>query len=350
MATNKNALVRYRILDQCFADPNRYYTLKQLHDKVDSALYDMFDIHVCERQIKEDIRVLRNRPYLAPIIAKIPPVGVEVNGRERIYKYSEEGFSIYNSQLTLEETEKLKSVVDMLRRFSGLPHFEWIDDLIIRLDDEFQLSGTTEHIIGFEQNPQLKGLEFLSRLIEFATKHQVIKAVQHSYRSGLDSEVILHPYFIKQYNSRWFLFGRLHPEGKIYNLPIDRIRSLAVADGIPFIPKWNDIDFEHYFDNVVGVSVPREKTEPSTILIKVDPKEYPFLESKPIHKSQQLVDSENCIIQIKAIPNYELDHQIIAYGSALEVISPEPYRQRIMDLVQNIYKKYFPGKFNCPAE
>lgn len=351
MAANKNALARYKILDRCLSNKFRYYSFKQLCDEVNTTMNELYGITVTDRVIRDDIKTLRDKPYYAPIEA-ILPVGLDlphVNGKEHIYRYSDPDFTIYKSELTLEETEKLKSVVEMLRRFSGMPNFEWIDDLIIRLDDEFQLSGTTEHIIGFEQNPRLKGLEFLSLLIESTAKHKVIKALQHNFRSGLDSEVIIHPYYIKQYNNRWFLFGRLIPGDIIYNLPIDRIKSLEVVNNIPFIPKWEDVDFEHYFDDVVGVSVPRVKTEPSTILIKVAPKEYPFWESKPLHKSQQLVDEENFIIQIKAIPNYELDHAIIAYGTALEVLSPDDYREKIMNEIKKIYEIYFPVKPDCKA-
>ena len=354
MATNKNAQARYKILDRCFSDKFRSYTFRDLCEEVNAVMTELYGIEVSERQIREDIKFMRERlTHQAPIVSRLPEGEDEcrgAHGKEHIYYYSDPDYTIYKSQLSLEETEKLKSVVDMLRRFSGLPNFEWIDDLIIRLDDEFQLSGVTEHIIGFEQNTRLKGLEFLSRLIELIAHHQVIKVVYHNFRTGLDNNIVLHPYYLKQYNNRWFLFGRNHQLDRIDNLAIDRIKSFEEARDIQFIPKWDNVDFEHYFDNVVGVSRPREETEPDTILIKVDKNEYPFLESKPIHKSQQLVDSENCVIQIKAIPNYELDHQIIAYGSALEVLSPEPYRQRIMGLVQNIYEKYFPVKLDCTEE
>jgi hypothetical protein len=42
MPTNKNALLRYQILDRCFSNRHRKYTIEDLVDAVNEALYDMY--------------------------------------------------------------------------------------------------------------------------------------------------------------------------------------------------------------------------------------------------------------------------------------------------------------------
>ena len=53
MPTNKNALLRYQILDRCFSDFTRKYEIDDLVDKVNDALYDLYGTEVSIRQIRD---------------------------------------------------------------------------------------------------------------------------------------------------------------------------------------------------------------------------------------------------------------------------------------------------------
>ena len=75
MPTNKNAQLRYQILDRCFSDFSKKYEIQDLVDKVSDALYDLYGTEVSLRQIREDIKYMRDRvTYNAPIKA-YPLVG-----------------------------------------------------------------------------------------------------------------------------------------------------------------------------------------------------------------------------------------------------------------------------------
>ena len=56
MPTNKNAQLRYQILDRCFSDFSRKYEIQDLVDIVNEALYDLYGTEVSLRQIREDIK------------------------------------------------------------------------------------------------------------------------------------------------------------------------------------------------------------------------------------------------------------------------------------------------------
>lgn len=106
----------------------------------------------------------------------------------------------------------------------------------------------------------------------------------------------VHPYYLKQYNNRWFLFGITEQDkNNLINLPLDRIGSIEVVD-IPYIPN-TKFNFEEYFEDVVGVSVPREG-EPEKVVLKFDKRQYPYIITKPLHPSQAILDDENCIVQL----------------------------------------------------
>ena len=44
MPINKNALLRYQILDRCFSDRHRYYEIEDLVDKVNFKIYSSVQI------------------------------------------------------------------------------------------------------------------------------------------------------------------------------------------------------------------------------------------------------------------------------------------------------------------
>jgi hypothetical protein len=70
MPTNKNAQLRYQVLDRCFSDFHRKYEIEDLLDKVNEALYDLYGTEVSIRQIRDDIKYMRDRvTYNAPIKA-----------------------------------------------------------------------------------------------------------------------------------------------------------------------------------------------------------------------------------------------------------------------------------------
>ena len=79
MPINKNALARYKVLDSCFRDTHRYYTIDDLVDEVNAALGGISGTKVSLRQIRQDIRTLRERDtYHAPIVAQIFSFGPHV--------------------------------------------------------------------------------------------------------------------------------------------------------------------------------------------------------------------------------------------------------------------------------
>ena len=241
MPTNKNAQLRYQILDRCFSDYHHKYTIEDLIDKVNEALLDLCGTQISIRQIREDIKYMRDRvTYNAPIEA------YPFDGRKSYYRYSDPTFSIFNNELSTEEVASLRSTIDILSRFRGVPNNAWLEDVISNLEFRFGVKPNTENVVSFEQNNLLKGLEFLGELIDCAINHQPIDLQYRTY-AGNETKSIVHPYHLKQFNNRWFLIGLQEGtnENYITNKALDRIVKFSRAN-VPFIPN-NNIDFNEYF-------------------------------------------------------------------------------------------------------
>ena len=71
MPANKNALIRYKTIDNCLRNRYRRWTLDDLVDACCEALYDMEGITkgVCTRTVQMDIQIMRSDKlgYNAPI-------------------------------------------------------------------------------------------------------------------------------------------------------------------------------------------------------------------------------------------------------------------------------------------
>lgn len=334
MPTTKNAIIRYQTLDRCFRNPGRQYYMADLVEKCNEALMDVNSnsTGINRRQIYYDIQFMRDsRGFDAPI-------ETHKEGRKVYYRYSDNKFSINNQPLNEKEAQQLKESLLTLSRFKGMPQFEWVEEMKARLEQTFHLK-TEDNILSFEENPYLTGREYIGDIYTAIVNKKVLTINYKPFKSEKDLIFEIHPYHLKQYNNRWFLFGLNNEYNNITNLALDRIENIHISK-IKYTPN-SEIDFTDYFDDVVGVSV--ETThKPQKILLSVDEDLLPYITSKPIHGSQKLRKGENSmtIVELELQLNYELESLILSFGEKVEVLEPEYFRQRMAKRINNLNKKY----------
>lgn len=332
MPTNSNASLRYRILDRCFSNTHRKYTIDDLLDIVNEKLCDKGKCSISMRQLRKDIQDMRDRVmYDAPI--KAYPLG----GRKCYYRYSDPDFSIFNNELSLEEVENLHATIDMLGKYRGIPAYAWLEEVVSNLECRFGIKANAENLVSFEQNEQLKGIGFLSEVIEAAINHQPLD-IDYCTFNGKEIKMLVHPYYIKQYNGRWFLFGLDDGHERIANIPFDRIQHLGNAN---VVFKKNDrIDFNTYFNDIIGVTLPKDNVKAELVRLRFTANRFPYVASKPIHASQRVVEGEDCTILLNVKPNLELEQQILSFGPDVEVLSPEWLRGKMKRMMEKCLKTY----------
>lgn len=336
MSTNKNAQLRYQVLDRCFSNFRRQYTIDDLVEEVNDKLYDMNGIEVSLRQIREDIKFMRDTMgYDAPIKA------YQYDGRKCYYRYSDRNFTIFNNELSEVEVGNLRQTVNILRRFRGLPSFNWIEEVVSNLEYRFGGKTNQENVISFDQNERLRGLEHLSTLIDAAINHQTLRLLYRSYK-GVEHDIVVSPYHLKQYNNRWFLFA-LEEKTKLPHVStyaLDRIVKVSKADR-EFVPN-TEIDFSKCFEDIVGVSMTsKQGAQLEKIVLRFSPGRFPYVVSKPLHHSQQIISEEDCTIQLDVYPNPELWSLIFSFIPDVEVLEPKWYRKALKQKIEDNLKKYY---------
>ena len=333
MAQNKGAIVRYRAIDKCLRSRHGRYGWEELAQACSDALYDAFSekMTVSCRQIFLDLNHMESNAGYRAIIKRTR------DGKRTYYSYEDPDFSIEKTPISPEEMDRLKETILMLNRFKGMPHFEWMEELLSKLEDKFRLKSSEDSVIGFEQNLDLKGLENITPLFEAIVNKQVLNIRYKSFKKNKPVTCEVHPYYLKQYNNRWFLFGWNTEFGAITNFALDRIEAVSPMLG-EYRPKPENLDFGEYFDDVVGVTIPQGK-KIEHIVMRVAPDRYPYIKNKPLHPSQHNYDKEYRI-SIDVIPNNELIALLLSFGSQLEVLEPQSVREMMREHVKTLNKFY----------
>jgi predicted DNA-binding transcriptional regulator YafY len=258
-------------------------------------------------------------------------------GREKRYRYEDPDFSIFNSPLNDVEIEQLMQSVSLLRRFEGMPGFEWVEEMSAHLQSTVGTSAAP--VIGFDENPDLKGMKYFTPLFNAITERKAIKITYHPFDSDEIIDVV-HPYYLKEYNQRWFLFGLNDSFKTISNFALDRIESLELTN-TKFIEN-TEIDFAHYFDNVIGVSVKSNKPV-EEVRLWVDKEQLPYMLSKPIHKTQRIEtknDDGSAIVAINVVQNFELQQLLLSFGERVNILSPQSLKDEILDRIKKNIDNY----------
>ncbi len=128
MPVNKNALIRYKTIDNCLRNRFRRWTLDDLVDAVSDTLYDMEGIPgVSVRTIQNDIQVMRSDKlgYNAPIVVY----------NNKFYKYSDPNYSISDMPLSDEDTELIKKAVKMLKESELAGATQEMTDILKKVED-----------------------------------------------------------------------------------------------------------------------------------------------------------------------------------------------------------------------
>lgn len=334
MSINKNAIIRYQALDRCFRNRGRKYFWEDLLEECNKALtsFDPDSEGIQRRQLFNDISFMESEAGWSI------PLEKKRDGRRVYYRYEDLSFSINNQPLNESEAEQIRSALQIISRFSGAPQFEWVNEMIPMLESKFGLIKRKGEAISFEGNIDLKGLHFLTPLFNAIINERVLSVIYKDFKSSEPYEVTFHPYYLKQYNNRWFAFG-LNPDKKmtIWNLALDRIESLSET-ALEYKP--SDINWKDYFYDLVGVTFP-EGTELQEIVLKFSPEVAPYVITKPIHPTQKHKnDTSGLEVKIKVIPNKELERLILSYGEQVKVISPDSLKERIAQRIKSAARLY----------
>jgi predicted DNA-binding transcriptional regulator YafY len=336
MPVNKNAMLRYQLLDKCFRNTGRNYFIEDLIAECDRVLMEIAPNTkgISRRQIFEDIAFMESDTGWSIDLLR----GKE--GKRVFYRYATPSFSINNMPLNEVEIKHLQSAMDILSHFKGMPQFDWVHELLPKLKQGISTSAAEKTIIEFDSNQYLRGIEHLGTLYNAILYEKVLKIRYCPYVCEQAYEMTLHPYYLKQYNNRWFLFGYNPIKGKYdWNVALDRIEELNET-AETYIPN-TEIDWTEYFDDMIGVTKP-ENASMEKIVLHFYGTTGKYIETKPIHGSQKskCIADDVLEVSLNVIVNYELTSLILSYAGSVKVMEPQSLAERIKMQMQKGVAQY----------
>lgn len=318
MPVNRNALIRYKTIDTCLRNRRRRWTLQNLIDKVSDALYDYEGMEkgISRRTIQADIQMMRSDKlgYNAPIII------VE----KKYYTYEDADYSITNIPLSEHDLTRMSEAVEVLKQFKGFSHFQHLNDVVQKLEGHVYASSHNQRtIIDFEKNEHLRGLSHLGMIYDAIVREQTLLVKYQSFRAKSASDMHLHAWWLKEFKNRWFVIGTKNASAGIITLALDRIVTLKIDETEPYRPNLDGHTPEDYYQHAIGPTVARVRPQKVTIL--VTPEHAPYVLTKPLHHSQQVVSEglEGTIISITVEHNFELEREILGFADGMKVLGPE---------------------------
>ena len=334
MPKNKEALIRYRVINRCIID----YKIVSRQKLITACEAALDKCPISKRTIDGDIHSMRNDlglGYLAPI---------KYDRYRQGYYYEDPDYSIDKIPLNNEEIQALTFAATLLEQFKNIEIFSDFSGAVQKIVNAVNLhrlkdEKSTLNFIDFEKVPFFKGSEYLQPIIKAIKEKNVLSITYQKFYSKEQNTHTRHPYLLKEYRNRWYLIGLNDYYKEIRTYGLDRIKSLENSS-VKYID--SNFDAKEYFRNTIGLIVP--PTKPPKIKLSFIREQGQYVITQPIHESQEIVEEndEKVIINLQVHPTYELKSLILGWGKDVEVLEPVELREEIIKIHKEsigIYKK-----------
>lgn len=348
MPATKNAMTRYALIDRMLANRTRQYSIQDITDTLNEKLPEFGQKPVSKRCVEKDLNYLE---YDSPFDVEIEEYWIDAADkndrpyRKRCIRYADPTFSIFKPKLTDDEKAVLSTALDALGSFEGLDNFEWLNDLIVRLNLEQH-----EPIISLSKN-LLTNSTFIARLFTVIRLKQVITLKYHTFRNGEIRSVCISPYLLKEYNNRWYLIASASDTGRILTFPLDRIDDFSINTNVSYLSAPENL--HERYEEIIGVTY-NEESPLQKIVFWVSENSKDYVITKPIHGSQKFIRGEmdsqlrrnypklkdGKYFQIECRENYELIRELVSFGKDLVVISPSQIKDLIVSKIEQQFTAY----------
>lgn len=326
MPRNKNAYLRYRIIDQCINNKRKRYNRSALAEAVSFKLGQ----DISEYSIDKDIKAMQDE-LDAPIF---------FDRVARCYRYTS-AFSLTGLVLNDEEEKSLHTSLAVLDVLKDTEYAKSYRSLIQRLITQAN-TMEAEGIIEFERHEVKNGLDWFDDLYAAIGDRQALTLKYQVYGKEVKEHTVS-PYMIKEFRNRFYLVARKHTQTEdelIFCYGLDRIKGLRKSKDSFVTTK--GFQSRTYFKHSLGIT--RKLNEaPIELVLRFNQLNAPYVLSKPLHHSQRIISqSEDFLtVSIKVYTSHELNMAILGYGAGVQVLAPQSYVDYIKSVLSEMTQHYF---------
>jgi predicted DNA-binding transcriptional regulator YafY len=240
--------------------------------------------------------------------------------------------SIYNIEIQSDRSSRKYHIVDDVEG----SHSQRLRENF-ELLNAIRLSKSLGNQLIFEERKPL-GTEHLAGILHAIQNRTLVKFQYLKYWDASRSNREVKPLALKEARNRWYLIGVDTKDEIIKNFSLDRMQDLQLSS-IRFtaIPYNAYEEFKDSFGIINGTG-----EEACEVILEFSKKEGQYIESLPLHHSQELIQQNKNGYRFKYFirPTYDFRMEILSYGNQVEVVQPDSLRVAIRTQLKDALKAY----------
>ncbi|MCB9256905.1 MAG: WYL domain-containing protein [Chitinophagales bacterium] len=334
MPVNKEAFLRYRILDRMLRTKNKPFpTMDDFLEVLEEKLGKTFSVSTVQKDIKS-MKEDELLGYKAPI---------KFHRMYNGYYYTDPNFSITEVPLSEEDLDAIEFAALVLQQFKEVKLFGEFGSAVDKIFNAVNVNSIlgeedSTQYIQFEKVPFYKGSEWIAPLLEYIKQRQTIVITYQRFEVNEAKEHEVHPILLKEFRNRWYLIAMLEKNDRIVTYALDRI-SECKASNIPyrFHAKFSA---ENYFKHAYGITTFEE--EPSEIILECSPIQAAYFKTQALHDTQKILEEkENFVrLSLRVGLTTEFLMDLLSFGSAVRVIEPLALKLEIKKRLEEALQAY----------
>ena len=197
-------------------------------------------------------------------------------------------------------------------------------------------NSNTLSFVEFENKAAIETIPNFKTVLKAIQNNLEITFKHFSFYHLKEEEYTLKPYFLKQYQNRWYVVGETEKGYRTFG--IDRIENITIGTK-KFKPK--NEEAKDKFRQVIGLNYKDHKMEKIQLSFHIS--QQPYIVSLPLHHSQKEINTEiedTFDIELRIHPNFELQQQVLKYGSLVKVVEPKWLAEDIKEELRKGFEAY----------
>lgn len=339
---DRNRLQRLRIIDDMLSGSDEGYSMPQMLDKLNKHM----ECNVDRYAVMRDFKFLQEIYGIRILKKTIERENRLKNKTERItlYSYEDGADSLFKTSLTGKEKAFLEFALSLLD-LKGLSKMPLLRGMNLKVPQHAE-------ILSYTKNAKEQDISnILCQLLDHIRKNEVV-SFQLRDRKNITNKERCHvcPWYLREYNRRWYLFGWDLKKERIEHYALDRIIPPTYILQKEYRKPEAPID--EILKHTVGVSIVEEP--PIEIIFWVSDESADYVANKPIHHNQIELRPEEIYLQerlktkcrggkffkIYCKINYELKRELLSFDKELIVLYPAVLTEELHVTLTNMLSNY----------
>lgn len=334
MPVNKEAFLRYRILDRMLRAKNKPFpNMDDFLDELEEKLGKTFSISTIQKDIKS-MKEDELLGYMAPI---------KFHRMYNGYYYTDPNFSITEVPLSEEDLDAIEFAALVLQQFKDVKLFGEFGSAVDKIFNAVNVNSIlgeedSKQYIQFEKVPYYKGGEWIAPLLEQIKQRQSLILTYQRFEVNEAKEHEVHPILLKEFRNRWYLIAMLEKNDRIVTYALDRISEFK-----PSKTKYRfhlKFSAENYFKHAYGITTFEE--EPSEIVLQCTPIQAAYFKTQALHDTQKIIEEKDDFVRLSLRIGIttEFIMDLLSFGSAVKVIEPLELKLEIKKRLEEALEAY----------